>query len=192
MNHGIARVMDLSIGLHVTSKSGGGGSQKPFPSYSLFCGLFLTPSQSLKSLFLLRFFPFLNLSSPEFFPTLKFRKRTTLFYGKFNPLQSIQSRKRGLIQQCIPIGLLSGSTPRPRQNKTKNFRESINYHRFTFAATFHGKAEVVPPTLAGAGTYLFRLSGYGFRWSRIRVIIKKKKKNGVQSYLLAFCCVMRM
>ena len=46
MNHGIARVMDLSIGLHVTSKSGGGGggSQKPFPSYSLFCGLFLTPS----------------------------------------------------------------------------------------------------------------------------------------------------
>ena len=25
MNHGIARVMDLSIGLHVTSKSGGGG-----------------------------------------------------------------------------------------------------------------------------------------------------------------------
>ena len=32
----------------------------------------------------------------------------------------------------------------------------------------------MPPTLAGAGTYLFRLSGYGFRWSRIRVIIKKK------------------
>lgn len=43
MNHGIARVMDLSIGLHVTSKSGGGGgggSQKSFPSYSLFCGPF--------------------------------------------------------------------------------------------------------------------------------------------------------
>ena len=34
----------------------------------------------------------------------------------------------------------------------------------------------MPPTLAGAGTYLFRISGYGFRWSRIRVIIKKKKK----------------
>ena len=53
----------------------------------------------------------------------------------------------------------------------------------------------MPPTLAGAGTYLFRISGYGFRWSRIRVIIKKKKKkkkNGVQSYLLVFCCVMRM
>ena len=25
MNHGIARIMDLSIGLDVTSKSGGGG-----------------------------------------------------------------------------------------------------------------------------------------------------------------------
>ena len=39
----------------------------------------------------------------------------------------------------------------------------------------------MPPTLAGAGTYLFRISGYGFGWSRIRVIIKKKneKKNGV-------------
>ena len=34
MNHGIARVMDLSIGLHVTSKSGGGGGgapKNPFP-----------------------------------------------------------------------------------------------------------------------------------------------------------------
>ena len=30
----------------------------------------------------------------------------------------------------------------------------------------------MPPTLAGAGTYLFRISGYGFRWSK-----KKKKKR---------------
>ena len=46
MNHGIARVMDLSIRLHVRSKSGGGGGElsKSFPSYSLFCGLFQTPS----------------------------------------------------------------------------------------------------------------------------------------------------
>ena len=34
MNHGIARVMDLSIRLHVRSKSGGGGGgalKNPFP-----------------------------------------------------------------------------------------------------------------------------------------------------------------
>ena len=139
MNHGIARIMDLSIGLDVTSKSGGGGgggSQKSFPSHSLFCGLFQTPSQSLKSIFLLQFFPFLNPSLPEFFSTLKSRKRTTLFYGKFNPLQSIQSRKRGLIQQCIPIGLLSGSTPRPRQNKTKELSGIHKLSLFYFRSNF--------------------------------------------------------
>ena len=64
----------------------------------------------------------------------------------------------------------------PLPSAEQNKRTFGNYHWFTFAATFHGKAEVVPPTLAEAGTYFFRISGYGFRWSRIRVI---KKKNGV-------------
>ena len=47
MNHGIARVMDLSIGLHVTSKSGVGGALKnPFPviAYSVAHFRFQTPS----------------------------------------------------------------------------------------------------------------------------------------------------
>ena len=76
-----------------------------------------------------------------------------------------------------PSAFYQEAPPRPRQNKTKELSGTINYHWFTFAATFHGKAEVVPPTLAGAGTYLFRISGYGFRWSRIRTIKKKKKKK---------------
>ena len=82
--------------------------------------------------------------------------------------------KEASSSSASPSAFYQEAPPALCRTKQKNFRESINYHWFTFAATFHGKAEVVPPTLAGAGTYLLRISGYGFRWSRIRVIIKKK------------------
>ena len=96
-----------------------------------------------------------------------------------NSTHYIQSshEKEASSSSAFPSAFYQEAHPALGRTKQKNFRESISYHWFTFAATFHGKAEVVPPTLAGAGTYLFRLSGYGFRWSRIRVIIKKNKKE---------------
>ena len=191
MNHGIARVMDLSIGLHVTSKSGGGGGgalKNPFPVIAYSVAYFRPhPSHLSRFFFLTTFFSYLKI--PKTYDPILWKIQPIIV----NPVT--KKRPHPAVHPHRPF--IRKHPPALGRTKQKNFRESINHHWFTFAATFHGKAEVVPPTLAGAGTYLFRLSVYGFRWSRIRVIIKKKKKekekkNGVQSYLLVFCCVMRM
>ena len=89
MNHGIARVMDLSIRLHVRSKSGGGGggsSQNPFPVIAYSVAYFRPHPSRLSRFFLLRFFPFLNLSLPEFFPTLKIPKMYDPILWKIKPI----------------------------------------------------------------------------------------------------------
>ena len=76
-----------------------------------------------------------------------------------NSTHYIQSshEKEASSSSASPSAFYQEAPPALGRTKQKNFRESISYHWFTFAATFHGKAEVVPPTLAGAGTYLFRL-----------------------------------
>ena len=76
-------------GCNIKIRWGGGGGRahkNPFPVIAYSVAYFRPHPSRLSRFFLLQFFPFLNLSLPHFFPTLKSRKRTTLFYGKFNPL----------------------------------------------------------------------------------------------------------
>ena len=133
MNHGIARFIYLSIGLDVTSKSGGGGggSQKSFPSYSLFCGLFQTPSQSLKSIFLLQFFPFLNLSLPEFFPTLKIPKMYDPILWKIEPIivnPVTKKRPHPAVHSHRPF---NRKHPPPSAEQNKRTKELSGIHKLS-------------------------------------------------------------
>lgn len=153
---------------------GGKGSQKSFPSYSLFCGLFQTPSQSLKSLFFTAILPIFKSLLTTFFSYLKIPKTYDPILWKIQPIivnTVTKKRPHPAVHPHRPF-----IRKQPLQNKTKELsgihKVSLVYFRSNFSWEGGGGASNL-----GWSRYSFvshiRL---WFRWSRIRVIIKKKKK----------------
>ena len=184
MNHGIARIMDLSIGLDVTSKSGGGGGggrahKNPFPVIAYSVAYFRPHPSRLSRFFFTAILPIFKSLLTTFFSYLKIPKTYDPILWKIQPIivnTVTKKRPHPAVHPHRPF-----IRKQPLQNKTKELsgihKVSLVYFRSNFSWEGGGGASNL-----GWSRYSFvshiRL---WFRWSRIRVIIKKKKKKMVYS-----------